>query len=367
MSVAFFDLRAAHTEVANELEAAMLSAVRSGHHILGDEVAAFESDYARFCGTKETVAVGNGLDALRLTLQAWGVGPGDEVIVPAFTFIATWLAVTACGATIVPVEPDLDTYNVNPDEVERAITSRTRVIVGVHLYGVPCNILRIASVARAHGIKVLEDAAQAHGAKIGGRRTGGLGDAAAWSFYPTKNLGGYGDGGAVTTDDSELAGRLRSLRNYGSTEKYVHVDAKGINSRLDVVQAAILRVKLRHLEEWNRRRQVIAARYIAGLGGGGVGLPRVEQTYTPAWHQFVVRVKDRPAVRERLKGRGVETMVHYPIAPHRQVAYQEYEAMELPITEQLSREVLSLPMWPQLSMEAVDMVVDAMRASAHGD
>lgn len=363
MIVPFFDLKAAHEELRDELELSVLSSLRSGYYILGEEVAQFESDFARFCGTRESVGVGSGLDALRLTLQAWGVGPGDEVIVPAFTFIATWLAVSSCGATVVPIEPEMETYNLDPDEIESRITTRTKVVIVVHLYGLPCNMLRIAEIASRRGIKVLEDAAQAHGAAISGKRIGSFGDAAAWSFYPTKNLGAYGDSGAVTTDDRELANRVRLLRNYGSIEKYVHVDQRGVNSRLDVVQAAILRLKLNYLDDWNARRQDIANRYLAGLEGCDVVLPWTSDEVRPSWHQFVVRVKNRSSFQARMAERGVETMIHYPIPPHRQDAYHGHRYMLLPRTEQLANEVVSLPMWPQLPIETVDAIVEAACAS----
>ena len=272
-TVPFLDLRAAHAEVRDALDAAYRRVVGSGAYVLGAEVEAFEREFAAYCGVGHCVGVGNGLDALHLVLRAYGVGPGDEVVVPSNTFVATWLAATHAGATPVPVEPDPATYNLDPARLEAAITPRTRAIVAVHLYGQPADMDPVREVARRHGLPVVEDAAQAHGARYRGRRAGALGDAAAFSFYPGKNLGGLGDGGAVTTDDAALADRVRVLRNYGSREKY-HNEVVGVNSRLDPLQAAFLRAKLPHLDAWNARRAAVAARYLDGLGGvGGAGWP----------------------------------------------------------------------------------------------
>ena len=286
------------------------------------EVDAFEAEYATYCGAAHCVGVANGLDALHLALRAMDVGPGDEVIVPSNTYIATWLAVSQCGATPVPVEPDERTFNIDPARIEAAITPRTRVLLPVHLYGQPANMDEILAIARKHGLKVLEDGAQAHGARYKGQRLGAHGDAVAWSFYPGKNLGAMGDGGAVTTNDPQLADRLRVLRNYGSRVKYVN-EVQGYNSRLDPLQAAILRVKLAHLDEWNERRRAIAARYQSGLAGCGLALPHVPEWAEPVWHLYVVQHPQRDALQQALNDAGVGTLIHYPIPPHRQQAYAD--------------------------------------------
>lgn len=361
--VTFLDLRATYLEIKDELDAAYQRVMNSGWYILGDEVTAFEREFAEYCGTKHCVGVANGLEALQLILRSYGIGANDEVIVPANTYIATWLAVSNAGATVVPVEPDPRTYNLDPRRVEAAITRKTKAILPVHLYGQPADMDPINDIARRHGLKVIEDAAQAHGARYRGRRVGSLGDAAGWSFYPTKNLGAYGDAGAVTTDDDELADRVRLLRNYGSKEKYYN-EEKGINSRLDELQAALLRVRLKHLDEWNARRARIAAMYLEGLRETELMLPRVCDGADPVWHLFVVRSNRRDELQAYLKGHGVNTLVHYPVPPHLQEAYPEltFRTEPLPITEAIHREVLSLPMSPHLSDSAVERVVAAVRS-----
>jgi dTDP-4-amino-4,6-dideoxygalactose transaminase len=363
MNVPFLDLKAAVDELRSDIDAAIARVLTSGHYVLGSEVEAFERDFAAYCGAEHAIGVADGMDALHLVLRAWRIGPGDEVIVPSNTYIATWLAVSQCGATPVAVEPDPATHNLNPDCIEKMLTSRTRAIIPVHLYGQPVDIDAIVTLARAHGLKVLEDAAQAHGARYKGRRIGGFGgDAAAWSFYPGKNLGALGDGGAVTTNDPELADRLRVLRNYGSRFKYVN-EVHGYNSRLDPLQAAVLGVKLRHLDEWNSRRCNIAARYTEALAGGGIGLPVVPEWAEPVWHLFVVRHPRRDEVQRLLAAAGISTLIHYPIPPHRQGAYagQTPARQCLPLAERLSAEVLSLPIGPHLSEDAVDAVIKALR------
>ena len=289
--IPFLDMKSAYAELKPELDAAYTRVMESGWFVLGKEVEAFEQEYAAFCGTRHCVGLGNGLEALELTLRAWDIGAGDEVIVPSNTYIATWLAVTAMGAKVVPVEPTPAGPNIDPERIAAAITSRTRAIMPVHLYGEPADMDAISAIARKHGLKVIEDVAQAQGAKVRGRRTGALGDAGAHSFFPTKNIGAFGDGGAVTTDDPVLAERLRALRNYGSRVKYVNIE-RGYNSRLDEMQAAFLRVKLKKLDEWNERRRVLAARYDDQLSGvPGLGLPRAPQWAEPVWHLYVVRTK----------------------------------------------------------------------------
>jgi dTDP-4-amino-4,6-dideoxygalactose transaminase len=298
-----------------------------------------------------------------LILRVYGIGPGDEVIVPGNTYVATWLAVSATGATPVPVEPNGGTYNIEPGRIEEAITTRTRAILPVHLYGQPAEMGPINEIAARRGLRVIEDAAQAHGARYRDRRAGGLGDAAGWSFYPTKNLGAYGDAGAVTTDDGELAERVRLLRNYGSREKYYN-EEKGINSRLDELHAAMLRVRLRHLDEWNVRRARIAGLYLEGLKTSDVMLPAVADGADPVWHLFVIRSKQRDELQRYLKSVGVNTLVHYPVPPHLQKAYMEMRlgARTYPITEAIHREALSLPMGPHLSKEDAARVVEAVRS-----
>lgn len=363
MKVPFLDLKAAVDELRPEIDAAVARVVGSGHYILGPEVETFEREFAAYCQAAHAVGVADGLDALHLVLRAWGIGPGDEVIVPSNTYIATWLAVSQCGAMPVAVEPDPVTHNLEPGHIEAAITRRTRAIIPVHLYGQPVDLEAIVAVARVHGLKVLEDAAQAHGARYKRRRVGGGGgDAAAWSFYPGKNLGALGDGGAVTTNDAELADRLRVLRNYGSRVKYVN-EVQGCNSRLDPLQAAVLGVKLRRLDEWNARRRHIAGRYLQALAGTGLVLPGVPEWAEPVWHLFVVRHPRRDEIQRLLADAGIGTLIHYPIPPHRQSAYADHPhaCQGFPIAEQLASEVLSLPIGPHLGDEAVDAVIEALR------
>ena len=363
--VPFSDLGAGYAEVRIELDAAWQRVLASGRLVLGPEVDAFEAEFAEYCGAAHCVGVGNGLDALTLILRALGIGPGDEVIVPAYTYIATWLAVTHAGAIPVPIEPDSRTFNLDPARIESAITSRTRAIMPVHLYGQPADMEPIARLAARHGLALVEDAAQAHGARCRGRRVGTLGIAAGFSFYPTKNLGALGDAGAVVTDDAALAGRVRRLRNYGSIEKHRH-ELMGVNSRLDELQAALLRVKLRMLDAWNTRRQIAAQRYGTLLAGAGVGLPAIPPWADAVWHLFVVRSTERDRLRRKLDDAGIETMIHYPTPPHLQPAYAKLGLAEgsLPISEHLHREVLSLPMWPQISEAQQIRVAEVLHRAA---
>ncbi len=365
MRVPFLDIAAAYVELQREIDAAVSRALASGRYILGPEVEAFEREFAAYCGARHCVGVGNGLDALHLILRAMNVGTGAEVIVPAHTFIATWLAVSQAGATPVPVEPDERTYNIDPSRIEAAITPRTRAIIAVHLYGQPADMDPIGALAARYRIRVIEDAAQAHGARYKGRRVGNLGAAAAFSFYPAKNLGALGDGGAVVTDDATIAERVRRARNYGSQTKYVH-DIAGRNSRLDEIQAAVLRVKLRHLDEWNARRVRVAQSYLAALGNVGWVLPWVPDWAEPVWHLFVVRTAQRAEVQQRLEEAGVGTLIHYPLPIHRQTAYRELclPADGLPISERVAAEVLSLPMGPHLTPEQVAHVCAAAACAA---
>jgi dTDP-4-amino-4,6-dideoxygalactose transaminase len=362
--IPFLDLGAAYRELKPEIDAAIHRVLDSGWYILGEEVEAFETEWAGYCGARHAVGVANGLDALVLALRALDVGAGDEVIVPSNTYIATWLAVSAVGARPVPVEPDPATYNIDPERIAEAITPATKAILPVHLYGQPADLDPILALARSYGLLVVEDAAQAHGARYKGRRIGAHGDAVCWSFYPGKNLGALGDAGAVTTDHAEVADRIRVLRNYGSRMKYVN-EVQGVNSRLDPIQAAVLRAKLPFLDSWTERRRTVAAAYGVGLREVGLVLPAVPSWAEPAWHLYVVRSPERDALHQRLTAVGVGTMIHYPIPPHMQAAYSPLGLPPdaLPLAQQLAGEVLSLPMGPQLAPAAVDGVIAAVHAA----
>ena len=361
-TIPFLDFSTMHAELRPQLNAAFQRVLDSNHLILGSEVEQFENEFAAYCDAAHAIGVGNGLDALFLILKAMNIGPGDEVIVPSNTYIATWLAVSYAGATPVPVEPDSATYNIDPDKIEAAITARTRAIMPVHLYGQPADMAAIMEIAAHHKLKVIEDAAQAHGARYRGRRVGALGDAAGFSFYPGKNLGALGDGGAIVTNDAELAKRLRILRNYGSSVKYIN-DIKGYNSRLDELQAAFLRVKLTVLDEWNDRRRSVARHLLSGLADNGLTLPVVPEWADPVWHLFVVRSARRDALQKALSEREISTMIHYPIPPHLQPAYVEMglASGSLPIAEKIHREVLSLPMSPHLRQDQISRIASACR------
>jgi dTDP-4-amino-4,6-dideoxygalactose transaminase len=360
-NVPFLSLQAATQELRAEIDSAIGRVLDSGYFLLGKELEAFEKEFAEYAGVKHCVGVGNGLEALILSLKALGVGPGDEVLVPSNTYIATWLAVSYVGASPVPVEPDERTYNIDPKKIASAITKNTKGILPVHLYGQPADMDPIRDIAAKHGLWILEDAAQAHGARYKGKRTGGLGDIAGWSFYPGKNLGALGDGGAVTTNSDELADRVRVLRNYGSRIKYLN-EVKGVNSRLDEIQAAVLRVKLRHLDNWNERRREIAAQYHEGLKNSGLVLPYVPDWANPAHHLFVVRTDRRDALRQHLEKAGVGVLIHYPIPPHLQSAYKDMgmQRGSLPISERIHEQVLSLPIGPQLTESQAATVIRAI-------
>ncbi len=364
--IPFLDLKAPYTELKAELDEAIARVVSSGWFIGGAEVEQFEAEYASYCGTDYAVGVANGLDALHLALRAMGVGPGDEVIVPSNTYIATWLAVSQCGAIPVPVEPDELTFNINPNFIESAITSRTKVILPVHLYGQPADLDPILEIARKHGLRVLEDGAQAHGASYRGRRLGAHGDAVAWSFYPGKNLGAMGDGGAVTTNDPKIADRLQVLRNYGSRVKYVN-EIQGYNSRLDPLQAAILRVKLNYLDQWNSKRKKIAEIYSNDISRAKLVLPHVPEWVDPVWHLYVIRTGQRDFFQSKLNSAGVATLIHYPIPPHMQEAYgyMNFGSNVFPIASQMANEVLSLPMGPSLTEEDAKIVASIVNSVIH--
>lgn len=359
-AIPFLDLKPQYQELQVELDAAHRRVMESGWYVLGPEVEAFEREFAAYCGSKHCVGVGNGLEALHLVLRAWGIGPGDEVIVPSNTYIATWLAVTYAGATPIPVEPKSETFNIDPNRIAAAITPRTRAILPVHLYGQPADMDPILDLARQHGLKVLEDAAQGHGARYKGRRAGSLGDAAGFSFYPGKNLGAYGDGGAVTTDDPELAKQLRILRNYGSQQKYYN-EVPGYNSRLDELQAAFLRVKLARMDDWNASRRKVAEWYQQALPTSfpDLVLPQVPAWTESCWHLYVVQTPERENLQRFLQEQGVGTLIHYPVPPHLQQAYHGLNLRQgdFPLAEKMAQQVLSLPMWPQLSLQRLQTSV----------
>lgn len=359
--IPFLDLKTINTRDRVVFHDALDRVLDSGWFVLGQEVSRFESTFADFCGVVRCVSVANGLDALTLVLRAWGIGQGDEVIVPSNTYIATWLAVSNCGATPVPVEPLMTTYNIDPLKIEAAITPRTRAIIAVHLYGQPAEMSAINDIAKRHGLKVLEDAAQAHGARIGDTRVGALADAAAFSFYPGKNLGALGDGGAVTSNDVALCDSVATLRNYGSSIKYVNVE-KGVNSRLDELQAAFLSEKLRRLDDDNERRSSIARFYLKRLSGHPrLSLPTIKDGVESSWHLFVLRSLNRDKLASALNEAGVQTLIHYPIAPHLQTAYSEdMIGKSFPISEQLHSEVISIPISPTLSEDEAEIVVESL-------
>lgn len=363
-AIPFLDLKSPYIELQNALDTAYHRVMDSGWYLLGNELEKFEQEFAAYCGAKHCIGVGNGLDALHLILRAMDIGADDEVIVPSNTYIATWLAVSYAGALPVPVEPDESTFNIDPSRIEAAITTRTKAILAVHLYGQPADMDAINAVAQRYGLRVIEDAAQAHGARYRGRRTGSLADAAGFSFYPGKNLGAIGDGGAVITSDDEIAERVRLLRNYGSRVKYKN-EVKGYNSRLDELQAAFLRVKLTCLDEWNARRATIAALYGDMLKATGLSIPFVPDWAEPAWHLFVLRLDERQRLTDHLDNLGIGWLIHYPFPPHLQEAYRELGLAEgsFPIAEHMAREVVSLPMGPHLTRAQASDVAEACRAA----
>lgn len=367
IKVPFQDFRAAYKELKAELDEAYNRFMESASYVLGREVAAFEEEYAAYCEAGRCVGVGNGLEALHLALRAFNCGPGDEVIVASNTYIATWLAVTQVGATVVPVEPDERTYNLNPDLFEQAVTPRTKVVLATNLYGQPCDYDAIRAVADRHGLLFMVDNAQAQGARYKGRRVGGLADVECHSFYPSKNLGAFGEAGAVTTNNEKIANRIKVLRNYGSRVRY-HNEVIGYNSRLDEIQAALLRVKLRHLDEWNDRRKALAADYLSQLSAlrSPLSLPSVPPWADPVWHLFVIRHPERDALQKHLADQGIQTIIHYPIPPHLSGAYASlgYRKGKLPVAEELADQVLSLPISPFHSPSDSEVVSGALAGLA---
>jgi dTDP-4-amino-4,6-dideoxygalactose transaminase len=359
--VPFVDLKAQYQTIRDEIRAEVDNVFESTQFILGDAVEKFERDFASYLGVKHVVGVGSGLDALRLALEAAGVGVGDEVIIPANTFIATALGVSATGATPVLVDCREDTYQIDPSLIEQAITPRTKVIMPVHLYGQAADIAAILEIARNHRLEVIEDAAQAHGTRFAGQRCGTFGLAGCFSFYPGKNLGAYGDGGAVATNDDDFARKLNSLRNYGQKQKYVHVE-KGTNSRLDSVQAAILNVKLRHLDDWNAARRAHAAIYSDSLAAKDYITPTLDPRSEHIFHLYVLRTRNRDELHKHLNSLGIQTGIHYPIPIHLQEAYRDLGLTKgsFPVTEKLADEIISLPMFPELSHHQIELVLQAL-------
>lgn len=366
--IPFLDLKATYIELKPEFDEAYHRVMNSGWYLLGGELEAFESEFADYCDAKYCIGVANGLDALHLVIRAYGIGANDEVIVPSNTFIASWLAVSYAGAVPVPVDPDPLTYNLDPERIRAAITSRTKAIMPVHLYGQPANIEPLREIANEFGLKIIEDSAQAQGALYKGRRVGGLGDAAGHSFYPGKNLGAFADAGAVTTNDPDLAESIRSLRNYGSPKKY-HYKVQGINSRIDELQASFLRVKLRYLDAWNARRTAIAEQYLSQLStfNSQLSLPSVPDWASPVWHIFVIRHPRRDALLQHLAEQGIQALIHYPIPAHLSGAYSDLlgsnsDVWHLPVAEQQAKELLSLPIGPHMPPDSVAEVITAIKS-----
>lgn len=360
------DLKAQYDSIQVEIDAAIQAVIRRSAFIGGEEVQRFEAEFAAYCETRACVGVGNGTDALYLALRALGIGPGDEVITVAHTFMATAEAISLTGAKPVFVDIQEETLLMDPNLLEAAITPRTRAIIPVHLYGQPCQMDRILEIARRHDLKVIEDAAQAHGARWRGRRVGSFGDVACFSFYPGKNLGAYGDGGAVVSQNEDLIRRIRMLADHGRQEKYLH-EIQGVNSRLDGLQAAILRVKLRYLDTWNAARRRHASYYLEALRGCGMTLPVVHPDAESVWHLFVVRVPERERFQTWLKERGIDTGIHYPVPLHQQPAYRPLKipAGTLPITEKVAKEVVSLPMYAELTEKHLTYISDSIQSWTH--
>lgn len=359
--IPFLDLKATYLECKNEIDEAIKRVLDSGYYIFGDEVSAFEEKYAEYCDSKTCVGVGNGLDAITLSLKSLGISEDDEIIVPSNTYIATWLAVTHCGAKIVPVEPDMSSYNIDPELIEQAITSKTKAILAVHLYGQPAEIDTIVDIAKRYNLFVIEDAAQAHGATYKGKKIGSHGDIVTWSFYPGKNLGAFGDGGAITTNNLDLANKIRAYRNYGSHKKYYN-DYIGLNSRLDPMQATILNVKLKKLDEWNARRAKIAERYSNLLDVNLYSIPKINKNVNSAWHLYELRTKSRDSLIEYLQDKNISTLIHYPVPPHLQNAYKflNLKKGRFKKAEILSKELISIPIGPHLSEEDQNYIIESL-------
>ncbi len=353
--IEFLDLYKINEVYRAEIDAAIKDVLDSGRYLLGSSLERFENNFASFCGTKHAIGVANGLDALNLIIQAYGFGKGDEIVVPSNTYIASILAISQNGATPVLVEPDIDTYNINPDLIESVITERTKAIMVVHLYGRAVEMDKIWAIAKKYNLKIIEDSAQAHGAIYNGKRVGKLGDASGFSFYPGKNLGCLGDGGAVTTNDDELASKIRAIRNYGSHKKYENL-YQGVNSRLDELQAAVLDVKLCGLDSDNEKRRFVAEYYLNNIKNPLITLPKVQDRNSHVWHLFVVRVANRKKFMEYLEQNGVQSLIHYPTPPHKQKAYKEWNNLSYPICEKIHREVVSIPISPVMTSKEIYIV-----------
>lgn len=364
MSVPFIDFSKQNEAIKPEVDAGWAAVIAKSSFIMGAQVKGFEEEFARFCGVKYALGVNSGTDALYLALSALDIGPGDEVILPTHTFIATALCVSYTGAAVKFVDVEDVTYNIDPNELARVVTKRTKAIIPVHLYGQMANMDEIMAIADKNGIAVVEDACQAHGARYKGVRSGAVGRAGCFSFYPTKGLGAWGDGGAVITNDEKIKYMVEMLRDYGRTDRYSH-KMKGFNSRLDTMQAVVLSAKLRHLDEWNRMRQKIAAVYAVELGKIGVAVPRLAPDRDHMYQTYAIRVKNREQVMEGLKARGVPSLIHYPIPVHLQEAYRDagYKAGDFPVAEKIADEILSLPLFPHMTADQVKEVVTALKGS----
>ncbi|OOM74044.1 dTDP-3-amino-3,6-dideoxy-alpha-D-galactopyranose transaminase [Clostridium puniceum] len=361
MKIPFLNLEPMHMEIRDEIVSAFEKIYDRNSFILGNSVEAFEEDFSKYCHADYCISCGNGLDALSIILKGYDIGDGDEVIVPSNTFIATALAVSYVGAKIVFVEPDIKTFNIDTNKIEKAITPKTKAIIAVHLYGRPVEIDKIKVLCKKYNLKLIEDAAQAHGAIYNGKKTGNLGDAAGFSFYPGKNLGALGDGGAILTNDSLLAQKVRAIRNYGSTIKYHH-EYKGINSRLDEIQAEILRIKLKYLDKWNASRQENAKLYLEGINNNKIALPFINSPYESIWHIFIIKTEFRDKLVNYLKANGIETLIHYPIPIHLQKAYEDlgYNSGDFPVAETISKTVLSLPLWYGIRESEINYVINVL-------
>ncbi|WP_086270370.1 DegT/DnrJ/EryC1/StrS family aminotransferase [Campylobacter devanensis] len=357
--IKFLDLHKINQRFKSEIDLAIREVLESGWYLLGEQNKKFESNFAAYCGARYCVGCANGLDALRLIIKAYGFGKGDEIIAPANTYIASILAITDNGCSPVLVEPDLDTYNINPDLIEAKITDKTKAILVVHLYGQAVKMDKIWALAKKYNLKIIEDSAQAHGAYYNDKRVGSLGDASGFSFYPGKNLGALGDGGAVTTNDEELAQKIRALANYGSHKKYENI-YQGLNSRLDEIQAAVLDVKLKYLDNDNAKRKEIAQYYLQNIKNPLISLPQTYSENSHVWHLFVVRVKNRARFQNYLNDNGIQTIIHYPIPPHKQECYKELNHLSFKITEQIHSEIISIPISPVMSDSQIQKVVEVV-------
>jgi dTDP-4-amino-4,6-dideoxygalactose transaminase len=361
MNIPFLNMELMHSEIENEMASKFLEVYRSNWFVLGKQVEEFEKEFAEYCGVKYCIGVGNGLDALTLILKGYGIGEGDEVIIPSNTYIASALAVSYAGAKPVFVEPIANTYNIDPKLIEKSITNNTKAIMAVHLYGQAAHMNPINEIAKRYGLKVIEDSAQAQGTTYNGMKTGSLGDASGCSLYPGKNLGALGDAGVITTNDKDLADKIKILRNYGSEKKY-HNLYKGMNSRLDELQAGLLRIKLQHIDKWNNDRRRIANRYMKGITNSKLVLPHVPEYTDSNWHIFIVRSEERDRLQQYLSNNGIATLIHYPIPMHLQPAYSElgFTKGDYPIAEEIADKVLSLPMWYGMKDEEIDYVIEKL-------